>query len=113
MGKSKYRAAVGIEFVYDERVVQVVERLMRLLNWSGVAHIDLRFDQDEDEIKVIEINGRYWGSLLGSLNAGINFPALAVQCCNGVAIEKKTYSFKPLLYGKIPNQKIDEKHVYL
>ncbi len=102
----KFQAAVGIEFLYDERVLRVVERLMKHLNWSGVAHIDLRHDQKADEIKVIEINARYWGSLLGSLHAGINFPLLAIKTAKGEVFEKEEYRFTRYFMGKSPLKKL-------
>ncbi len=66
----------GIAFVEHEGVLAVTRRLMRALRWSGVAHVDLRCDA-EGRVFVIEVNPRYWGSLLGSLAAGVNFPYLA------------------------------------
>jgi len=79
---------------------------MKLLRWSGVAHIDLRYDRQADEIKVIEINARYWGSLLGSLHAGINFPLLAVKTAKGEAFEQKEYSLNRYFMGKSPLKKL-------
>ena len=104
--KNRFAAAVGIEFLYDESVLKVVEKLMKRLNWSGVAHLDLRYDQKANEIKVIEVNARYWGSLLGSLNAGINFPLLAVKTSKGEAFEKKEYGFVRYFMGKSPLKKL-------
>jgi hypothetical protein len=73
----RFRAPPAIQFVHDDRVLQVVESLVSRLKWSGVAHIDLRYDSDRERLYLLEINGRYWGSLFGSLCAGVNFPYLA------------------------------------
>jgi D-aspartate ligase len=72
-----FAAPGGIEFLYDQKVYDVVAKLIADLQFSGIAHIDLRFDSDDNDFKVIEINPRYWGSLTGSLMAGVNFPFLA------------------------------------
>lgn len=99
---NNYAAAVGIEFVHNQEVLDVVTKLMSLLNFSGVAHLDLRYDEDVKEIKVIEINARYWGSLLGSLNAGVNFPLISCLFTKGEVVEPT--AFKPIRYfmGKAP-----------
>jgi len=72
-----FRPPVGIEFLHDERVIEVVRKLMAALRWSGVAHVDLRCDSRTDTINIIEVNPRFWGSVLGSVHAGVNFPHLA------------------------------------
>jgi len=78
-----FAASVGfgppgaIEFVDDSDVIDVVRRLMAALRWNGVAHVDLRYDDVTGAVNIIEINPRFWGSVLGSLHAGINFPYLA------------------------------------
>jgi predicted ATP-grasp superfamily ATP-dependent carboligase len=74
-----FQPPIGIEFRDDSSAMDVAERLMRELGWSGVANIDMRFDARRKIPLVLELNGRYWYSLLGSLNAGVNFPLLACE----------------------------------
>jgi predicted ATP-grasp superfamily ATP-dependent carboligase len=68
----------NIDFLYDENVYNVVKEVISKLKWSGVVHFDLRYDENEKQVKVIEMNARFWGSIIGSLHAGINFPYLTV-----------------------------------
>jgi phosphoribosylaminoimidazole carboxylase (NCAIR synthetase) len=72
-----FRPPGGIEFTQHEGVLRVVRDLMRALNWNGVAHVDLRQSAETGAISIIEINPRFWGSVIGSRHAGINFPHLA------------------------------------
>lgn len=92
-GKKRFEPAASIEFLYHERVYEVIQRLMRILNWSGVAHIDMRYDESDHEPKIVEINPRYWGSLVGSLVAGINFPYLACLTSMKINFPKPEYHF--------------------
>jgi predicted ATP-grasp superfamily ATP-dependent carboligase len=78
-GDKRFEPPSRIEFVRHEQVYNNTEKLMRALNFSGVAHIDFRYDEHSREPKVLEVNPRYWGSVIGSLVAGINFPHLACQ----------------------------------
>jgi predicted ATP-grasp superfamily ATP-dependent carboligase len=78
-----FRPALNIEFRDDPSAMDVVERLIHALGWSGVANIDMRFDVRRNIPLVLELNGRYWGSLLGSLNAGVNFALLACEMSVG------------------------------
>jgi len=73
----RFRPPLAIEFLRHEEVLKVMQKLLAALHWSGVAHVDLMVDEDEQRVKVVELNARYWGSLLGSLAAGVNFPYLA------------------------------------
>ncbi|MFO8009775.1 MAG: ATP-grasp domain-containing protein, partial [Dehalococcoidia bacterium] len=74
-----------IDMIDDDETLQLVRRLVQALNFSGIAHIDLRFDEREKRVKLIEINTRFWTSLFGSLAAGVNFPYLA--CLAGMSID--------------------------
>lgn len=76
------------EFVEDEQVLDNARRLIKALNWTGVCHIDMRMDPKTNTPKVFEINARFWGSTLGSLMAGVNFPYLA--CLQGLGIPFST-----------------------
>ena len=80
----KYAPAEAIEFVRSSAVLAVVDRLMRALCWNGVAHLDLRYDARDQQIKVIEINTRFWLTVVGSaVAAKVNFPALACLAATG------------------------------
>jgi predicted ATP-grasp superfamily ATP-dependent carboligase len=60
-------------------VYDVTAKLMRTLNWSGVAHVDLRLDSRTGQPLVLEVNGRFWASLWASTMANVNFPDLACR----------------------------------
>ena len=93
-GTQEFAAPAGIRLVKEERVLETVLPLLTLLRWSGVAHIDLRYDRREKSYKILEVNARYWRSLLGSVNAGVNFPYLA--CLSGLG-----FDFAPPEYREI------------
>lgn len=50
--------------------------LMDALRWTGAAMIELKTDRRTGELKLMEINGRFWGSLPLALRSGIDFPVL-------------------------------------
>lgn len=89
---SVFAASAGIQFLYNEQLYNIIDRLIKKLNFSGIAHIDLRYDENQDEFKVIEVNARYWGSLTGSLLAGVNFPYLACLVGMGIKIDLPRYN---------------------
>ncbi len=79
-----YAPTEAIEFVHNDAVLAVVDRLMKALHWNGIAHLDLRYDAKDQQIKVIEINTRFWLTVVGSaLAAKVNFPVLACQVAAG------------------------------
>lgn len=75
---NQFAASAGLEFLENDGVYQSVSKLVSELKFSGIAHVDLRFDKDSGEFKIIEINARYWGSLIASSLAGVNFPYLHI-----------------------------------
>lgn len=82
----RYTPSDAVKFIHDKRVLQAAENLVASLKWNGVAHIDMRIRTSDDRVLLIEINPRFWGSLEGSLRAGVNFPYLSLQSSLG-----KTY----------------------
>lgn len=78
-----YEPAVGFEFRDGPAAMRIVRKLFKELNWSGIANIDMRLDTRSQTPLVLEVNGRYWLSLLGSLNANVNFPLLASEAVVG------------------------------
>ena len=93
-GLRRFAPPVGIEFVKNQQTLDVVTGLVSHLRWSGVAHVDLRYDEQDKQVKLIEVNPRYWDSLLGSLFVGINFPYLACLSGLGVSFSRPDYQLK-------------------
>jgi predicted ATP-grasp superfamily ATP-dependent carboligase len=85
-----------VDVVPDEEVLSLVARLMSSLNWSGAVNVDLKLDERDHSVTVLEINPRYWGSLLASLFAGVNFPYLA--CLEGMGIALPDPDFRPVRF---------------
>lgn len=76
-GTYRFSIPAGVEFIDDESTYSIVAELVKKFNWSGIMHFDLRYDEQDKQLKVIEMNPRFWGSLLASTFAGVNFPYLA------------------------------------
>lgn len=92
-GTYRFSIPAGIEFVEEESTYRIVRGLVKKFNWSGIIHIDLRYDEQDQQIKVIEMNPRFWGSLLASTFAGVNFPYLA--CLAGLNIKLPEIIIQP------------------
>jgi predicted ATP-grasp superfamily ATP-dependent carboligase len=86
-----YKQQLGVSFFDSDEVLLEVTNLMKALDWSGIAHLDLRYDQKANNYKVIEINARFWGSLLASLNVSVNSPKLLIEQTLGKPIIFQNY----------------------
>ncbi len=62
------------KFIKDEKVLSLVTELVASLKWDGVAHLDLVYDRMEENLYLLELNPRYWGSLPASVLMGVDFP---------------------------------------
>jgi protein-tyrosine-phosphatase/predicted ATP-grasp superfamily ATP-dependent carboligase len=67
----------------DPRLVEMSVRLLRELDWYGVAMVEFLYDAASDEATLMEVNGRYWGSIALATHAGVDFPGLHWQVIHG------------------------------
>lgn len=61
--------------------------LLEALKWHGVAMVEFKQDYRDGELKLMEINGRLWGSLQLAIDAGVDFPALMAGLLSGAAVQ--------------------------
>jgi predicted ATP-grasp superfamily ATP-dependent carboligase len=53
--------------------------LLNDLQWKGVAMVEYKLDNSGGIPYLMEINGRFWGSLQLAVDAGVDFPKLLVE----------------------------------
>ncbi len=83
-----------LKFVHDATVLEVVQQAMSSLKWSGITHLDLRYCSKTGKLYIIEMNPRFWQSLMGSLVAGVNFPYLLYLLSSNVDFQPIDYQDK-------------------
>lgn len=66
----------------DEEMVMASDRLLSAVQWSGVAMVEFKRDLRDGLPKLMEINGRFWGSLQLGISCGIDFPGLFFDYLN-------------------------------
>ncbi|MCA1646159.1 MAG: ATP-grasp domain-containing protein, partial [Chloroflexi bacterium] len=69
-GASAFRESVAL----DPTLYRHAVRLLEALDWTGLAMVE--FKVGEQGAKLMEINGRIWGSLPLAVRSGMDFPAL-------------------------------------
>ena len=53
--------------------------LLRRFDWEGVAMVEYKVSEATGEPYIMEINGRFWGSLQLAVDAGVDFPRLLLD----------------------------------
>jgi protein-tyrosine-phosphatase/predicted ATP-grasp superfamily ATP-dependent carboligase len=71
-GGGSYRKSVEI----DPALLKHSLNLLQSLHWTGVAMVEYKYNPANRESVLMEINGRFWGSLPLAIAAGVDFPFL-------------------------------------
>ena len=78
-------AVVAVSEEVDPKLFDYSTRLLHALEWDGVAMVEFRHDADTGDTALMEVNGRFWGSLPLNTAAGVDFPLYAWQLSQGMA----------------------------
>jgi predicted ATP-grasp superfamily ATP-dependent carboligase len=78
-GQSVMCESVAVE----PQALAQASRLLAELRWEGPAMVEFKRDLRDGSLKLMEINGRFWGSLQLAIDAGVDFPNLLVALRNG------------------------------
>ena len=69
----------------DWALVAQAEALLAALEWRGPAMVEFKRDAESGTAYLMEVNGRFWGSLQLAVDAGVDFPRLLVEAALGRA----------------------------
>ncbi len=78
-GISVYRESIPL----DQDLVDRSRALLEGFEWSGVAMVEYKLDARSGTPHIMEINGRFWGSLQLAIDCGVDFPRLLVDLARG------------------------------
>ncbi len=81
-GVSVYRESIAL----DEALAGPGLRLLDALDWQGVAMVECKREEATGRQIIMEVNGRFWGSLQLAIDAGVDFPSLLVRCVAGETV---------------------------
>ena len=70
-GVSVLRESVSVDSILRRHLVDMLQPL----GWHGVAMMEFKQDRRTGEFFLMEVNGRFWGSLQLAIDAGVDFPA--------------------------------------
>ncbi|MEZ5628533.1 MAG: ATP-grasp domain-containing protein [Rhodocyclaceae bacterium] len=74
-GGSSLRMSVEI----TPALLDASRRLMAAMKWHGVAMVEFKHDPVSGQFRLMEVNGRFWGSLPLAAAAGANFPGMLYE----------------------------------
>jgi predicted ATP-grasp superfamily ATP-dependent carboligase len=80
-GVSVYRESVPM----DEALLEQSRALLERFEWHGVAMIEYKRDARTGQAYLMEVNGRFWGSLQLAIDAGADFPRILASLSAGDA----------------------------
>ena len=72
----------------DPELLEASKKLIKALNWHGVAMVEFKKNPETGDFILIEINGRFWGSLPLAVVAGADFPYMLYQLYTTGAVEE-------------------------
>ncbi|QID18524.1 hypothetical protein G3580_13325 [Nitrogeniibacter mangrovi] len=68
---------------------EAARALAKALNWHGVAMVEFKYAPQTGQFRLMEINGRFWGSLPLAIAAGADFPCMLYELlCEGQIAER-------------------------
>lgn len=74
----------AIHYIDDARAVDIGRRLAAASSYTGLAHIDMRYDgPSRGRVLVIECNPRFWGTFAFTQGLGADFLGLGIDLALG------------------------------
>lgn len=72
---------------FSEQLKEYGLRLLQALRWHGAAMVEFKLDSRSGQFVLMEINGKFWGSLELALRSGVNFGADLVRLYRGETLQ--------------------------
>jgi predicted ATP-grasp superfamily ATP-dependent carboligase len=77
----------------DNEMIEASHQLLSTVGYSGIAMVEFKRDERDNKAKLMEINGRFWGSLQLAIACGVDFPCLYLDYLLGNPISHSTHNY--------------------
>jgi predicted ATP-grasp superfamily ATP-dependent carboligase len=77
----------------DYEMVDSAQKLLSKVSWRGVAMVEFKRDERDGKAKLMEINGRFWGTLQLAVTSGVDFPSLYIEYLRGKMRREKVTNY--------------------
>lgn len=67
------------ESIKGDNIKKYALKLLKDMNWVGVAEVEFIFDERDKKPKLLEINPRFWNPLSLAIHSGVDFPSLLYE----------------------------------
>jgi predicted ATP-grasp superfamily ATP-dependent carboligase len=84
-------AGIYNETTDEPDIKELAVALLRAVKWHGPAQVEFQRDARTGQPYLLEVNGRFWGTLDLSVAAGMNFPVLACRMAADGDIESQSH----------------------
>lgn len=79
-----------VETTHEPRLLERGRSVLAALDWHGPAQVEFKVDPKTDRTWLIEINGRFWGSLDLAVHAGVDFPLYTCRLALGQSVSTQS-----------------------
>jgi protein-tyrosine-phosphatase/predicted ATP-grasp superfamily ATP-dependent carboligase len=80
-------SVLAVEEPLEPALLDASVSLLNQIGWNGVAMVEFRFDRETRSASLLEVNGRFWGSIALPIAAGVDFPFGAWSLAHGLPVE--------------------------
>jgi carbamoylphosphate synthase large subunit len=81
----------GVEICMDEDVYTEIKSMVVKLQLSGLFHVGVRREKHTGKLYIIDVNMRFWNSVLASHAANVNFAEMACRLALNETVIPKNY----------------------
>lgn len=102
------------ESIEGTEVKKYAVKLLKEMNWIGVAEVEFLFDERDKKPKLLEINPRFWNPLSLAIDSGVDFPSMLYDMAmNGdikpvnnykLGVKWRYYIYDLLCFKDTPNK---------
>jgi predicted ATP-grasp superfamily ATP-dependent carboligase len=93
-------SALAESIEIEPRLLEATKSLFRALSFSGPAMTEFKIDRRTGQAYLMEINGRFWGTVLLASAAGLDLPYLYWKMLNGLGIQPEETRYQIGIKGR-------------